>query len=236
MATTLELQSWGEYVERLRSYNALPWERKRQLIFRGQGDERWSLTPTIDRLRTFDHAEQRERFCELLLSSFRSAAAGLGVSFDFLSAIQFETLARHHGLPTALLDWTMSPYMAAYFAFDSIPSDSRRVAIWIMDRGTFADSDDALTSIVLPGDEALPSVRAIEQQGVVVRLYGTGRSVDSIMTRGLVKFTIPASDRRIALQDLESMGITARSLFRDLDGAARTVTRSILEFGELTDD
>jgi hypothetical protein len=41
----------------------------------------------------------------------------------------------------------------------------------------------------------------------------------------LSKFTLPYSDRNLALADLEAMTITGTSLMRDLDGAAATVVQ-----------
>lgn len=228
--------SWAAFVESLRAFTVLPYARKRQLIFRGQGNATWSLIPTIDRLRVFRSSESRNRLCERLLTQFRTAASGLGISFDSLDALQFEGLARHHGVPTAILDWTFSPYIAAFFAFDSTPGDAERVAIWIFDRAVFEAFGDAMNDIVIPMEDSTYALRAIEQQGIVMRLRSSSSHVESLMESGLEKITLPSSERRTALMDLESMGITTRSLFRDLDGAARTVARRVLEFGEVTDD
>lgn len=37
---------------------------------------------------------------------------------------------RHHGFPSPLLDWSASPYVAAFFAFDSPPEGAERVAVY----------------------------------------------------------------------------------------------------------
>ncbi len=66
------------------------------------------------------------------------------------------------------------------------------------------------------------NVRALEQRGVFTRVLSIAKPLEEFLSHALVRFEIPSSDHRLALAELDEMTVTAKNLFRDLDGAART--------------
>ncbi len=99
-------------------------------------------------------------------------------------------------------------------------------------RRTLLD-DKALQQIELiePDETAPTNRRAVEQKSMFLRLNSEARFVDAIVPReALQRFDIYINDRKLALTELDSMNITARSMFRSMDGAARTALLRVQDY------
>lgn len=117
------LGNWQEFLswaDRVRSEHDA-------VLFRGHGDSEFKLRTSLHRTgRT-----RMERFCDDLLPRFRARAeVELSMRLKTENPDDYSLLlglAQHHGLPTPLLDWTESPYIAAFFAFaDALDSQASR--------------------------------------------------------------------------------------------------------------
>src|SRR5437868_5403346 len=109
--------SWQENLKRFRS----------PFAFRGVANA--AAAPETTLRRFGGEYLYRERS---LLRNFRKYAHRDVVEID--SAWNWICLAQHHGLPTRLLDWSFSPYVALHFATVSALEWENDAAIWCVDR------------------------------------------------------------------------------------------------------
>lgn len=113
----------------------------RKLWFRGHSSTSYELLPTIGREKAYSNgkgifSEDQERE---LLHRFRRRV--YPHSERVLKAGEAMFLARHHGLPTRLLDWTANALYGLYFACASRPDKS--AALWAIQRFPVVEDLDA---------------------------------------------------------------------------------------------
>jgi FRG domain len=99
-------------------------------VFRGLSDYSYTLQSSLNRL---DHPPDKIRAIEQrLVDSFRKYAYG---EFDpAASNWHWISLAQHHGLPTRLLDWSYSPFVALHFATSDHSLMNQHGVVWCIDR------------------------------------------------------------------------------------------------------
>jgi hypothetical protein len=263
MSDTIEipgkvLSSWNEFEDLSADFLSTPFVKT--WGFRGHSDTSHSLAPTI--LRTLRTGAFPRKVCNLLekeaVYTFRSQAH-LYLQ-DYLCQtceddVDWWGIMQHHGAPTRLLDWTHSPYVAAYFA--TIGDLEKAGAIWVFSQSAVSDHNKEVLGVKsdLKGvnilgmceDESIPDLlfsverktmtqRMVSQQGfftfcnnILVDhqtwLYNYFEKVNH--RSGFMKFEIPPNLKIEFLRKLHYMNITASSLFHGIDGLGKSVEEKL---------
>ncbi len=153
--------SWDETLGRHRSHFA----------FRGLTNAGFRLSTTLQRMGDpYDRLETHlvKNFSKYAYDMVASASPGLLLSPNGNSMWNWIVIARHYGLPTRLLDWTYSPYVALHFATEYVQFEKPPVdgVIW------FIEYKKAHTLL----SENLQAVLRAEYFGCFHRRYaGSGR-------------------------------------------------------------
>lgn len=107
--TTLRFKTWNDY-------RRFVDELSENWVFRGQSNAGWGLENAIERT-DFIHLYKGIEV-DFLAEFQRGARNYLNKDETPEHLIEWLALMQHHGAPTRLLDFTRSPYIAAYFAFE----------------------------------------------------------------------------------------------------------------------
>lgn len=218
-------------------------------IFRGQAMSSWPLLSSLDRvLSTHDFRDRslvdsaklelrRKHLENFKYASRGRRSSGAPVPLD---DDEWWALGQHYGLKTPLLDWTESPFVAAFFAFwEEGFEENQNAAIYVLSRQLVqrkvsdlrieaSGNGDIFTGELrfirpLADDNA----RLVNQRGLFslspenecVRSWVAANFKEED-TAPLVCVTIPRTEREIALRSLNRMNINALTLFPDLSGSS----------------
>jgi hypothetical protein len=256
---TEDLNSWADFVAAVEDLTletrALTGKhhgiRIPDLLFRGQREASWKLDTTLERHRpsslSLGHyytsiwaaksqieAHTQQQWDIELPNTYREKTRDSDAGFFFKTQFpgyDYMAYLRHHGFPSPSLDWTRSPYVAAFFAFREVGDEAGRVAAFAYREtsGVGKVGWGGAPSIEVRG----PYVRThrrhfLQQCQYTVCLafkepewyYASHEDVFAVqgglMMGGqdqLWKFTLPRSERQRVLAYLDEHNLNAYSLF-----------------------
>jgi hypothetical protein len=233
----MSITTWGQY----KSYITTATTKKVDYYFRGLSSSSWPLRTTFHRAAEGTGITLPQYLETIIPELHYHVCAFTNEITDPQDPREFGALLgllRHHGFPTPLLDWTLSPFIAAFFAFRDVDQEnpqSDNVKIYIFDHRAWASTYEQPTdlrntnpylSVFRPFPRFNP--RIVPQRGT-----STITNIDDIESylkqrteekkvQFLWNLELSVKERPLVMRELNLMGINDMSMFPGLDGLCRT--------------
>lgn len=268
---TLRAESWDDYHDKLKEADQMLAGRRRDLglpeqglLYRGQADARWGLLTTLERRSSETYSMDKyvlsvdwdaneleaitgkkwelPPYADLRKMLDAANEVGWGPPLPLAAYLVY---LRHHGLSSPLLDWTKSPYIAAFFAFHEWQVEAEEAAVFV-----YCERPDGTKGgvvgqpeISIMGSDSAMHLRHYTQQAVYT--VATKRvshkhvfvSHESAIGRHkrqdmCVKIVLPRSIRRHALQWLQAVNVNHYTLFQTEDSLVRAIDLRVFDLGQ----
>jgi len=236
---TLRLASWDEFHSVVKKFNNYP-----DYFWRGQKDNKtlWSsFDQYLECKKISLNKKGRQEELRRIMNNLKQSLKDLPNThnIDFSKDDEVWAIRQHYGLKTPLLDWTESPYIAAYFSFykKSEEKNSSRV-IYALSRGLklLMNGKNRFVEFDLPNNnfDSRQNHRLINQKGkftialegkdiksIVKEFWKTGNKKGKNYTTKVIlaEILVPDKFQDDCLAALKAMNITHGTLFPDYAGA-----------------
>jgi hypothetical protein len=256
----IELDSWEEFLAEVallrKSLHSPP-------VFRGQRDASWPLSTTLERTQSQMLFSDYYRIISRVKPQIESLTGNewqipgypevehLVNEYDAFNlklwngecpAYAYMVHLRHHGFPSPLLDWTRSPYVAAFFTFNGAVDTRGRVSIYALAEQRFTLTGNDMPLVYRYGPYVKTHRRHFLQQSeyTLCLIYDDCEwrfgQYNSVFAKGrgqqgfCWKYTIPTTERIKVLRLLDEHNLNAFSLFGSEESMMETLaTREFLQ-------
>jgi hypothetical protein len=162
-----QLDSWEDFKDRIHEIRLSLKDSITGVLFRGQSSSRWNLDTTLERnsdLRSIEEYYELISRIRPQIETFTGLKWEKGLSHEEIGALladyrtanrafrsgqlphhEYMLYLRHHGFPSPLIDWTRSPYIAAYFAFGARVEQAASIFVYCEspENSKFGSSDQS---------------------------------------------------------------------------------------------
>ena len=247
--------SWQDFLEQYAVKESQS-EAQPCFIFRGQANADWGLMSSLMRAISGHSPESALDFEEAARDEF-VAQAHLYVGPSLLSSVPTKLHwwmhMQHFHAPTRLLDWSRSPFVAAYFACEQHPNDDG--AVWALDvrlddfsmpscfKEVPTERDIKKLEQLFLNPEApkklclinmgIRNERMVAQQGLFMVCQNASVQHHDVLCRAAKrnrtskrfwKIRIGKDKKSEFFRHLRAMNINARSVYPGIDGLGQSIT------------
>ncbi|MDP2135449.1 MAG: FRG domain-containing protein [Sulfuritalea sp.] len=235
--------SWAEY----KAIAALDLELNGAKIYRGQRLSSWGLVSSVHRTALVRSIPDLKGYADYMLPQVHDALeAWVGRSWDLkhpLGFAEFLAFLQHNGFPTPLLDWTESPYVAAYFAFEGVNHfrpQTEDAAVFAFNQHAWAstfkqvyDFVDFTPHVSVLRPRQVGNHKLAMQQGCftvtnIVDIEEHIRLNETKERQFLTKYELDVRERPRVIRELSLMGISAIQLMPSVEAVCKKALEDLI--------
>ncbi|MFA5780071.1 MAG: FRG domain-containing protein [Elusimicrobiota bacterium] len=223
--------TWNDY----KTFVAAIIQQSNSIFCRGQADSAWKLRTSFHRVA--DTITLPQYLDKILPEVQYNICAVYDDLTDLKSENEFASflaLVQHYGFPTPMLDWTFSPYIAAYFAYrevnDTVPqSENVKVYLFLYDAWLEEfpqppfNLRETIEFIGVLRPFAKYNPRIIPQQSgfTVTNVDDMEAYINNKKEGFLHSVLLPVKEKPMVMKELNLMGINEITMFPSIGGICR---------------